>query len=245
MMVLRSILFYLGYILVTVLWGGFWTLFGLFLPYRIRFRVIINWWSRFVLSWLRITCGIGVSVDGREHIPQSPCVVFARHESTWETLFLQALFVPQATVIKRSLLLIPFFGWAFWLLRPIAINRNKPREALRTVAKEGTKRLAENIWVVLFPEGTRCPVGKIGKFGPGGAYLCENAEASCLVIAHNAGRYWPPHQLKKRPGEILVKIAPSIDTSGKNAKEINAIARDVLERLYADLGKKTEPVGGL
>ena len=184
-------------------------------------------------------------MDGREHIPENPCVVFARHESTWETLFLQALFVPQATVIKRSLLLIPFFGWAFWLLRPIAINRNKPREALRTVAKEGTKRLAENIWVVLFPEGTRCPVGKIGKFGPGGAYLCENADASCLVIAHNAGRYWPPHQLKKRPGEILVKIAPSIDTSGKNAKEINAIARDVLERLYADLGKKTEPVGGL
>ena len=32
MMVLRSILFYLGYILVTVLWGGFWTLFGLFSP---------------------------------------------------------------------------------------------------------------------------------------------------------------------------------------------------------------------
>ena len=237
MMVLRSILFYLGYILVTVLWGGFGSLFGIFLPFRIRFRVIINWWSRLVLSWLRITCGISFSVDGREHIPERPCVVFARHESTWETLFLQSLFVPQATVIKRSLLLIPFFGWAFWLLRPIAINRDKPREALRAVAEEGTKRLAENLWVVLFPEGTRCPVGEIGKFSPGGAYLCEKASASCIVIAHNAGRYWPPHQLTKRPGRIRVKIAPSIDTSGKNAKEINAVARSVLERLYADLGR--------
>lgn len=233
-MVPRSILFYLGYILVTVLWGGFWTLFGLFLPFQLRFRVIINWWSRFVLCWLRLTCGIQVSVEGREHIPERPCVVFVRHESTWETLFLQALFVPQATVIKRNLLLIPFFGWAFRLLRPIAINRDKPREALRTVAEEGTKRLAENMWVVLFPEGTRCPVGEIGKFAPGGAYLCQHAGASCLVIAHNAGRYWPPHKLTKRPGNVRVRIAPPFETTGKNAKEINVMARTLLKQLYSD-----------
>lgn len=185
-----------------------------------------------------MTCGIGCSVEGREHIPARPCVVFARHESTWETLFLQSLFVPQATVIKRSLLLIPFFGWAFSLLRPIAIDRSKPREALRTIAKEGTKRLAENTWVVLFPEGTRCRVGEIGKFGPGGAHLCNSAGAACIVVAHDAGRYWPAHQLTKRPGQIRVKIAPCIDTTGKNTKEINAIARRVLERLYADLSSQ-------
>ncbi len=231
MLTLRSLIFYTGYILSTVLWGGFWTLFGLLLPYRARFRVIINWWSRFVLFWLRITCGVRFVVEGREHVPQRPCVVFARHESTWETFFLQALFVPQATVIKSSLLHIPFFGWPFRLLRPIAIDRDKPKQALRTLAEEGARRLAENVWVVLFPEGTRCAVREIGKFGPGGAHLCQRTGAPCLVVGHDAGRCWPPHQLAKRPGVIHVKIAPIIDTRGKKAKEINDIARSTLRAL--------------
>ncbi len=234
MRAIRSLAFYIVYVVATVIWGGFWTLFGLLLPYRARFVVIINWWSRFVLLWLRITCGIHCKIEGLEHIPDQPCVVLARHESTWETIFLQSLFVPQTTVVKRSLLHIPFFGWPLRLLRPIAVDRNKPREALLTLGKEGARRLQQGIWVVLFPEGTRCPVGEIGRFGPGGAYLCQTTGAPCLVIGHNSGRHWPPHQLTKYPGEIRLKITPLIDTSGKTAKEINALARQRLLETCAD-----------
>ncbi len=235
MLALRSLAFYLGYVIATIIWGGFWTVFGLFLPFRTRFRVIINWWSRFVLFWLQSTCNIRYIIEGIENIPERPCVVLARHESTWETLFLQSLFVPQATVIKASLLHIPFFGWPFRLLRPIAINREKPRDALRTIAEVGQKRLDDRIWVVLFPEGTRCAVGEIGQFGPGGSYLCHSSRSPCLVIAHNAGRYWPPHRFLKRPGEIRVKIAEPFDTSAKSTKEINRLARERMREMYAGL----------
>ena len=238
MLALRSLAFYVGYVVATVLWGGFWALFGLFLPFRTRFLVIINWWSRFVLFWLKCTCNIRYTIDGIDNIPDSACVVFARHESTWETLFLQSLFAPQATVIKRSLLHIPFFGWAFRLLRPIAIDRDKPREALRAIAEIGRKRLEDDIWVVLFPEGTRCRVGEIGKFGPGGAHLCASSQASCLVLAHNAGQFWPPHQFIKQPGEIRVKIAKPLDTTGKKAKAINQLAADRMRKLYLDLRER-------
>ncbi len=235
MLAFRSLAFYLGYVGATVVWGGFWTVFGVFLPFRTRFRVIINWWSRFVLFWLRNTCNIRYVIDGMDNIPDRACVVLARHESTWETLFLQSLFVPQATVIKASLLHIPFFGWPFRLLRPIAINRDRPRDALRIIAEVGQKRLDEDIWVVLFPEGTRCDVGEVGKFGPGGSYLCRASGSPCLVIAHNAGRYWPPHQFLKRPGEIRVKIAAPFETKEKNAKEINRLAYDRMRELYSSL----------
>lgn len=228
--------FYIGYVVATILWGGFWALFGLLLPYKARFLVIINWWSRFVLYWLAVTCDVRHHIEGTEHIPSRPCVVFARHESTWETLFLQSLFVPQATVAKRSLLRIPFFGWAFRLLRPIAIDRNKPRESLRTLSKLGTERLQQQVWVVLFPEGTRCEPGKIGTFGPGGAYLCQQTGAPCLVIGHNSGTHWPPHQLAKNPGQIRVRITPPIETTGKKAKEINRLARSRLAEACTNLG---------
>ena len=235
MLFLRSLAFYVGYVGVTVVWGGFWTIFGLFLPFRTRFRVIINWWSRLVLLWLRSTCNVRYTVEGLDNIPERACVVFARHESTWETLFLQSLFVPQATVIKRSLLHIPFFGWPFRLLRPIAIDRDKPREALRAISEVGQSRLDDNIWVVLFPEGTRCQVGALGKFGPGGAYLCQASGAPCLVVAHNAGRFWPPHQFVKHPGEISVKISEPLDTNGQKAKEINRLAMNRMRDLYRHL----------
>jgi len=222
---LRSLLFYLGYSLATVIWGSLSVLVGWLLPYRLRFQCIIGAWTRICLWWLRVTCGIRHEIEGREHIPDIPCVVFCRHESTWETLFLQTLLAPQATLIKRELLWIPFFGWAFALNKPIAIDRSSPRSALRRLIHVGTSRLKERIWVVLFPEGTRMPVGELGRFQVGGSALAAAAGVPVLVIAHDAGSFWPAHELKKTPGTIRVKILPPIQTNDRDSKSISDEAR--------------------
>ena len=224
----RAIAFYVGYSLATMVWGSLSVLIAWTLPYRARFRFVIVWWTRFVLFWLRLCCGITHRIEGRENIPRTPCIVFVKHESTWETLFIQSLFAPQATLVKRELLHIPFFGWAFRLLKPIAINRNDPRSALRTLIRTGRARLDAGIWVVLFPEGTRVPLGTTGEFQLGGAALAEATGAPLLVVAHNAGTFWPAHRLLKHPGVIEVKISEPIPTVGKKSREINRLARDTL-----------------
>ena len=228
MIMLRSVLFYLGYSLVTLFWGTLSVLVGWALPYRARFLFIIGVWTRVCLWWLKVICGIRAEIIGREHIPEKPCVVLCRHESTWETLFLQTLLAPQATIIKRELLWIPFFGWAFALNKPIAIDRGTPRSALKRLIAVGRARLAERIWVVLFPEGTRMPPDTMGRFQVGGAALATAADAEVLVIAHNAGNYWPAHQLAKTAGIIQVKIMPPIRTNGRASKEIVAEAEALM-----------------
>lgn len=225
---LRSILFYLGYSLATLIWGTLSVLVGWVLPSRARFLFIIGVWTRICLWWLKVTCGIRVEVSGREHIPAQACVVLCRHESTWETLFLQTLLAPQATIIKKELLWIPFFGWAFALNKPIAIDRGSPRSALKRLISVGRSRLAEGIWVVLFPEGTRMPPGRMGRFQVGGAALASAAGADLLVIAHNAGDYWPAHELVKVPGTIQVRVMPPIRTNGRDSKSITAAAEALL-----------------
>ncbi len=222
MMAIRSALFYLGYIVFTVVWGTLSLLVGGFLNHRARFDFIIRRWTSIVLWWLKVTCDIDAKVEGQ--MPETPCVVFVKHSSTWETLFVQQLFSPQATLIKRELLNIPFFGWAFRMLRPIAIDRSDPRASLRNLIKQGTERLANNIWVVLFPEGTRAPVGEQRSFQAGGAALARSAGSPILVIAHNAGLFWPAHQFRKRRGVIRVRLSPLIDTQGKTTKQVNAEA---------------------
>lgn len=232
---LRSVLFYLGYAALTVIWGTLSVMVGWVLPHRARFQFIIGIWTRLCLWWLRVTCGISHRIIGLENIPDQPCVVLCRHESTWETLFLQTLLAPQATIIKRELLWIPFFGWAFALNKPIPIDRSSPRAALRRLIKVGQDRLKERIWVVLFPEGTRMPTGEVGRFQAGGATLAAAADAPILVIAHNAGSHWPAHQLIKNPGTIEVRIAEPIRTNGRDSKTLTDEARRLMTETLAEI----------
>lgn len=237
MMALRSGLFYVGYASATIIWGALSTLVGWALPYRLRFRVVIGWWTGFCLAWLRLTCGIGYRIEGLENVPDSPCIVLCRHESTWETLFLQQVFAPQATLIKRELLHIPFFGWAFRLLKPIAIDRRQQRKALRTLIDAGSRRLRDRIWVVLFPEGTRMPPGQLGKLQPGGAALAAASAAPVLVVVHDAGHFWPAHRFRKSPGVVRVLVGEPIGTAGLSTKEIQAAIDAMFKRQMARLAR--------
>ena len=238
---LRSIAFLAGYITITVAWGSLGVLTGWMLPYRARFAYIVVAWTRLVLGWLWLTCGIRHRVRGRESLPAEPCVVLSRHESTWETLFLQALFAPQATVIKRELLWIPFFGWAFALLRPIAIDRSNARAALKSLIRVGRERLEEGAWVILFPEGTRMKAGVPGRFQRGGAALATAAGRPVVVVAHNAGRLWPARDWRKHAGVIDVEISPPIETAGRTTPQVTAAAEawlaEAMSRLYGPEGE--------
>ena len=168
-------------------------------------------------------------------MPQQPSVVMAKHQSAWETIALPVLLPPMAMVIKRELLRIPFFGWGMAMLAPIAIDRSEGRAALRQLTEQGRKRLAEGMWVLIFPEGTRVAVGESGKYNIGGAWLAVHAGAQVVPVAQNAGRLWPRNAWLKRPGLITVRIGPPIDTAGKRpdavSEEVRAWIEDAMRHL--------------
>ena len=220
----RAIVFYLVYSLATVVVGLASRLVYTWLPYRVRAPLILLW-NRFALAWAWLACGIKYRVIGRENIPDHPVVVFSKHESQWETIFLQLAFHPIATVLKRELLNTPVFGWGLRLMKPIAIDRGSPREALKRMFLLSEERLQEGISVLIFPEGTRTEAGELGRFARGGASIAIKAGVPILPVAHNAGSYWRPHQLVKYPGTITVAIGPAIDTRNKTAAKVTEEAR--------------------
>ena len=236
----RAALFYLGYIVATVVWGSLSVAIAWSMPLKARFLFVIGAWTRFVLWWLAITCGIRVRVRGLEHLPETACILLVKHQSTWDTLFVQTLLSPQTTLIKRELLWIPFFGWAFSLLKPIAINRHARVDAFRQLMKVGADRLAAGFSVTLFPEGTRMPWGKQGRFQPGGAALASATGAPVLVIAHDGGRCWPAHRFVKNPGTIEVRISPPMEFKGEKYSQINALAEDWLRQQMAELERRDD-----
>src|SRR5690606_24361010 len=114
------------------------------------------------------------------------------------------------TVLKQELLAIPLVGSVLRQVRPIAIDRSRPAQALKQMVRQGKERLVEGNWVLIFPEGTRVAPGTVQKFNKGGAMLASQAEVPIVPVAHTAGGCWPPGTLIKRPGVIKVRIgAPS------------------------------------
>jgi len=227
MKIARSILFNLGMLIITPIFSVLAIL--LFPLPAVTHSRIVSSWAYLAMFWLKLTCGLSFRVIGKENIPQQACIVLAKHQSAWETIAFQVIFPPQIWVMKRSLLLIPFLGWAFAALKAIAIDRGAGREALKQMVDQGKDRLARGLWVVIFPEGTRIAPGKKGKYHIGGAWLATHTQATVVPVAHNAGEFWRKNSFIKTPGVITVSIGKPINTSGLKPDELNHMVENWIE----------------
>ena len=174
-------------------------------------------------------------VDGREHIPDKPCLVLCKHQSTWETYFLAMLFTPSVYVAKKSLLWVPIFGWALGVLRFIMIDRKSGRSAIAQMTEQARERLAKRRWVIIFPEGTRQAVGATPNYRIGGAIVASRTGADILPVATNSGEYWPRLGFVKHPGTITVSVLPPIPTAGREPAELIAETAARIETRMAEI----------
>lgn len=229
---LLSILFFVSYNVIGVVHSLLCLVAAPFQSFEQRYR-FVNLWSRATMWLLRYLNDVRIEVEGRENIPEDrPVVVMCNHQSQWETFYLQLIVSPQATILKRELLWVPFFGWALALLRPIAINRAKGSQALKTLLRVGQERLAEGVSVVIYTEGTRQAPGTMGSFNLGGAMLAARAGVDALPMVHNSGDCWPRRSLMRFPGTIRLRIGPPITAAGRSPKQISAEAEAWIRAHY-------------
>ena len=220
---LRSFIFYIGYLGSGLLASFLACTLGPFLSLNSRLK-FFSLWPRFANWFLYVTCKVKLIVEGEENIPTQPCVIVSNHQGQWETFSMQYLFHPLCTLLKRELLYIPLWGWAMRLLRPIAINRSKPKQAILQTLNEGSKRLQEGLFVLLFPEGTRVEAGKVGNYARSSFELAKRNNVKVLPICHNSGDCWPAHKFIKHSGTIKLSIGEPIKVidSRESAEEVRA-----------------------
>jgi len=216
---LRATVFWLGFLVSTIVYGGITPLLAL-ISYERRYQILVGW-CRFNVWWLGVTCGVHYEIRGLDNIPtEHAAILMANHQSTWETLAFATIFPPLTWVLKQELMKIPFFGWGLRLIRPVAIDRAAGRNAVEQVRNQGKERLDEGIWLVIFPEGTRVKPGVKAKYKVGGAVMAVASEYPIVPVAHNAGDSWPRHSYIKKPGTITVSIGEPISTIGKQPEAL-------------------------
>lgn len=232
LLTIRSLLFYTGYVPMTILMSSLFIILFPLLPQLGRYQFSAAW-CRSILLWLRVTCGVRHQVTGLDNLQPGAMVVLANHQSSWETLFFYQLIYPVAPILKRELMRIPFWGWALWLLKPIAIDRSKPRNASRSLMEQGASRLQEGYSVIIFPEGTRSAVGSLRPFTRSGAKLAIAAGVPVIPVALDAGKCWPPHRILKFPGTIHVHIGSPIEPAGHDSNSLTAAVESWIRQQLA------------
>jgi 1-acyl-sn-glycerol-3-phosphate acyltransferase len=221
-------LFFTAYMMVSaLLFGGIMTLL-FWAPYSTQFSIARSW-ARMQFWVLDKVCGLSFSVEGRERIPSGNHIVMCNHTSAWETIAQFMIFPPQVWVLKRELLWIPLIGWGLKLLRPISINRGAGHRAVNQVVEQGKARLADGLWIIIFPEGTRVVAGESRKYGVGGALLATTTGRFVVPLSHNAADFWVRRGIVKKAGTIRVIIGEPISAAGKDPRQLNDEVRQSIE----------------
>jgi 1-acyl-sn-glycerol-3-phosphate acyltransferase len=178
-------------------------------------------WARLSIWVLDKLCGIKYEVRGIENLPkEGGFIVACKHQSMWETIVMHLIFNRPVYAFKKELLKIPFYGWYLTVMSGIVVDRKGGAKALKSMLVQSKKYTDHNRTLVIFPQGTRVPVGASAKDYPyqTGIVAIYNA-ANCPVVpaALNSGIYWNKNQPKK-PGTIIIEFLPAI-APGLDKKE--------------------------
>ena len=205
---LRSLAFNLAFYLNTALW-----LIAAIPTFVLPYRAIV-WvaksWGRSNLVLLRVLAGIHAEFRGLERLPPGGFIAAAKHQSAWDTLALLWMFRDPTFILKRELQWIPLFGWFTIKGRMIPVDRSAGSQALVAMNARAHAELGHGRQIVIFPEGTRRPVGAEPRYKFGVAYLYEAGGVPCVPIALNSGLFWPRRTFLRYPGTVVVEVLEPI-----------------------------------
>ncbi len=191
------------------------------------------WWvpktwaltSLWLLKWL---AGVDFEIRGLENKPAGGVVLASKHQSAWETFALMAISHRPSYIAKKELTYIPLFGWFLWKLQQITIDRKRGTDALKSMVPQVVKTVGEGRDVIIFPEGTRRPVGAKPVYKYGITAIYKELDAPIVPVALNSGVHWPRRSFLRKPGTIIMEVLPPMP-KGLEDKDFKALLRQKIE----------------
>ncbi len=189
-------------------------------------------WSKVSLWCLKKICGIEFEIRGLEKLPKEGCIIACKHQSMWETIIMHLIFHRPVYAFKKELLAIPFYGWFLRVMSGITIDRKGGAKALKNLIKESKNYLNKGQSIILFPQGTRVPIGANSKeypYQPGVAALYISCGAKVVPAALNSGVFWPKRGVKKS-GKITIEFLEPIESGLPRDEFMKKLEKAIEER---------------
>jgi len=196
-------------------------------------RWILRFWSSCFIYGAKFIAGVNFKLEGLENIPSEPVIFMGNHQTAWESIAMTVLIPDINVVTKRKAMSIPVFGWGLKHAPMIAVDPETPGQNIRRLLKGGKASIREGRSILIFPEGSRVPVGKSRPYARGFEMLYKHCNAKVVPFVTDAGLWWPSGFTTKRPGTITLRFLPPIE-AGKNPEEF-ALELERLVRSNADV----------
>lgn len=153
------------------------------LPFDRR-QVILH---RFTCAWASLYTWLNpawrVRVRGRENFDDRvPAVLVANHLSLLDILVLFRLFKHFKWVSKIENFRVPFIGWNMSMNGYVKLKRGDGA-SVRKMFRDCERTLAAGSSVMIFPEGTRSPTGRMRRFKPGAFDIAQRTKCPIVPIA--------------------------------------------------------------
>jgi 1-acyl-sn-glycerol-3-phosphate acyltransferase len=185
--------------------------------------------ERMPRAWARVVlrlAGVKVRLLGVENVDwERPLVVVANHQS-WFDVFALAAYLPAKArfVAKEELGRIPIFGRAWKACGHISVDRSDRKQAVESLRHAGRRVRDERLAMILFPEGTRSPDGRLQPFKKGAFVLAIETGVPLVPLGIRGSReIMPKGSFRIRAGEITIQVGEPIGVAGLRHED-----RDVL-----------------
>jgi 1-acyl-sn-glycerol-3-phosphate acyltransferase len=232
---LRSLLFAVWFYLWMLIYG----LLGM-VTFLVSPRAVVKGlriWSHGVLFGLRVIGGVRIEIRGREHLPAGAALIAAKHQAMLDTLAPFTFLDDVCFVLKEELTKLPLFGWYCVAAGMIALDRSGQASALKALVRDTKVRIGEGRQVIIYPEGTRGPLGSKPDYKPGVAALYSALDMDCIPMATNSGAHWSHRGMKLTPGVVVFEFLPPIPAGLKRAEfmtRLEEVIETASERLVAE-----------
>lgn len=165
--------------------------------------------------------GVKIEVRGLENIhPGQTYIFMSNHVSNLDPPILIPSVPGRCSVlVKKELFRTPILGTGMRLAKLVPVDRRDRESAIESI-KAAKSVLQQGLHMVIYPEGTRSPDGRLLPFKKGPFHLAmESGVAIIPVTLLGTYESWPKGRLAARPGPVTVVFHAAIDPAKYSGRE--------------------------
>lgn len=196
-------------------------------------NVICLKWVQFGFWMVMKVSGVKTEVEGLENIPEDKAVLFAANHRSYYDIITTYQYTkrPMGYVAKKEMKKIPFLSWIMYFVNCLFLDRENPREGLKTIQK-GTENLKNGISMFICPEGTRSRTGEMLPFKEGSLKMAIKAKCPIIPVGIiGSAAIFEDHIPKIKPGKVKIIYGEPIETSQLSRDEIRNLTSYTQEQV--------------
>jgi len=232
---LRTFVAWMIFLFSTVILGMVAIFLSLFDASGDLSHLVARLWGRIQLA----TTGTRVKIQGLESVDfRRSYILVSNHQSTFDIFALLGYLPMQFRwTAKAELFRIPILGWSMSRIGYVPIERSSPKKAYRSML-QAAEKVKNGMSVMVFPEGTRSPDGKIQPFKKGAFLIALKSQAPILPIAiRGTEKIMQKGDWRTQPGDVQIVIDRPVETAGLPVEK----ERELSERVLSSLTKNLQP----